>query len=29
MIDDVSKVAAEWCFRDVEGEEVEMGRFGW
>jgi hypothetical protein len=28
VIDDVSKVAAEWCFKDVEGEEVEIGRFG-
>jgi len=28
VIDDVSRVAAEWRFKDVEGEEVEMGRFG-
>jgi hypothetical protein len=28
MIDDVSRVAAEWCFKDVEGEEVEIGLFG-
>jgi hypothetical protein len=28
MTDDVSKVAAEWCLSDVEGEDVEIGRRG-
>jgi len=26
--DDVSNVTAEWCLRDVDGDEVEIGRLG-
>jgi hypothetical protein len=26
MTEDVSSVAAEWCLRDVDGEDVEMSR---
>jgi hypothetical protein len=28
MTDEVSKVAAEWCLSDVDGEDVEIGRRG-